>query len=235
MKKSIFVFLLGAILMGASGCGQEGNTGLVSLPNHSNSEQSSSVFSAGNDYYPEGATSEPFFPKPYSVSDLPEENLYDMGEVMEYKGWQFQVNSVSVSKSLDSFPLENIDYSPDVMRDESGVLQNDYSYVFVDVSVTNLQPEDKELILGSLNLVDPSFKMDADIKGFDEFEHSPHGMRAYYFTIKSSETLTRKCVYIVPDDYLKGKQLLLCPNLQGQPITLGIEYAEILPFFQLEW
>lgn len=235
MKKSIFVFLLGAILMGASGCGQEGNTGLVSLPNHSNPDQSSSVFSAGNDYYPEGATSEPFFPEPYSVSDLPEENLYDMGEVMEYKGWQFQVNSVSVSKSLDSFPLENVHYSPDVMRDESGVLQNDYSYVFVDVSVTNLQPEDKELTLGSLELVDPSFKRSFDVEGFDKFEHSPQGKRAHYFTIKSSETLTRKCVYIVPDDYLKGKQLLLCPNLQSQPLLFGIEIAEIFPFFQLEW
>lgn len=235
MKKSVFVILLGVIVMGASGCGREGNTGLVSLPNQSYTEKSSSVYSSSNDYYPEGATSEPFFPEPYSVSDLPEENLYDMDEVMEYKGWQFQVNSVSVSKSPDSFPLENIRYSSNMMRDESGVLQNDYSYVFIDVSVTNLQSKDKELTLGSLELVDPSFKMSFEVNGFDEFEHSPQGKRAHYFTIKSSETITRKCVYIVPDDYLEGKQLLFCPNLQSQPLLFGLEYAKIFPFFQLEW
>jgi len=131
------------------------------------------------------------------------DNLYTLGETVNYEDAEYIVTSITITKDIGEVAKEDINYFSDEEIDEKGNLINNYSYIFVDLTVKNVSGVQKEVLLNN------TF---ARIEGKEAFEAGGEArymnprqektrMADYFkYILDKKEKIQVTVLYIMPDE-----------------------------------
>lgn len=175
--------------------------------------------------------------KPQEVlgdSRIPDSNMFAMSDSVVTDGLEYRVDSCRVTKEKGDFTIESyMKWTKEAQADENGNLAGPYSYVILNLTVTNIGDAVDEVSLMNLGLQirDQSgkskYEVDgvmAEVRTFSGLD-SGKGMGAARFSLEPGESYEGELAYIETDEMLHDSKLELIID-PGSNLAMG-DYQNI--------
>lgn len=159
--------------------------------------------------------------KDYHLRELTpsDSNVQKMGEPFTTDEISYTVNNCFVTKKIGEFDIEDLKETPqDVKLDDNGNIQNNYSYVIVDVTIKNESQQTVEFYTNSLwlRLINSDFEYsnsnlfyNGQLRGYMDGKPAQTGKSYYRRFYDGGEERSCILTYVVQDSELENSTLLL--------------------------
>lgn len=148
-------------------------------------------------------------------------NIFDLDEQVDIDGIVFANLKTEIQKELrEGISKEDVIYFYE-QADENGRLEEGYTYIFADITITNTTEEEKVVYLSCgdyVNIDDKNNIVDAtsELRYRSAYESSDATRRDYYRCVfRPKEEKQLELGYIAPESLVQQKHLLYSINLYG--------------------
>lgn len=157
--------------------------------------------------------------------------LFEMGTDVYSKGIDFCVNNAKVTKNVSEFPMEKIFYISDGLFTSSGMLSDEYSFLILDMTLTNTNNTECEYYINENQLynVDKNYcayfsAYSNELRGFDKNQHTDDS--AFKYTFEPNEVLECKGVFVLNEEALQ-EDIYLALNIDNADALRTTSYIKV--------